>query len=134
MIYTNPKEGKAMETKSMKEVYKGIAMALTSMNNCTASGNQEWHDKHEETIEELVKNYMPSGSGFDNGTSFDWIKSSANKLVFHTAYHHMNENGCYDGWTDHTITVTPDLAMDINIKVSGSNRNNIKDYMYDILS
>jgi hypothetical protein len=72
---------------------------------------------------------MPHGSGFDNGTSLDVDASSDTKIVFTTAFHHMNEGGFYDGWTQHSIIVTPNLAIEFNLKVTGRNRNGIKDYI-----
>lgn len=92
--------------------------------------NPEWFDKHSERIEQLVRNYLPSGSGFDNGTTLDLNASHADKLVFCTAYHHMVE-GYYDGWTEHTVTVTPAFNH-FHLRVSGRNRNDIKDYIADV--
>jgi hypothetical protein len=91
----------------------------------------QWQDKHTETIQMLVKAHMPSGSGFDSGTKIDLERSHADKLVFTTAFHHMNENGYYDGRTEHTVTVTPSLADEFNIRISGRNRNDIKQVIYD---
>lgn len=41
--------------------------------------------------------------------------------------------GMYVGWTEHTITVTPSF-IGLNVKVSGRNRNEIKDYIADHFS
>lgn len=46
----------------------------------------------------------------------------------------MNENGFYDGWTEHTITVRADLAHGFKISISGRNRNEIKDYLHEVFS
>src|ERR1700690_131740 len=89
----------------------------------------EWADKHEDRILEMVREHMPSGSGFDSGTKIDLDASHADKLVFTTGYHHMNDGGFYDGWTQHTITITPSLSGKFNMRVSGRNRNDIKDYI-----
>lgn len=96
-----------------------------------ASNSKHWFDRHTETIERLVKQHMPSGSGFDNGTALDLDASHADKLVFHTAFHHMDEAGGYDGWTEHTVTVTPALGHDYHLRISGRNRNDIKEMMYE---
>jgi hypothetical protein len=72
---------------------------------------------------------MPSGSGFDSGTQFDYDKSTPEKLVFHTTFHHMNENGMYDGWTEHTVTVTPSFVLGYHVKITGRNKNNIIEYI-----
>lgn len=85
-----------------------------------------------EKIDALVKEHMPSGSGFDSGTSFDYERSGAAKLVFVTHFHHMDDNGYYDGWTDHTVTVSASLIWDIEIRVGGRDRRDIKSYIYDV--
>ena len=80
------------------------------------ANKRDMADTHEATIKRLVKDFMPSGSGFDAGTKLDLDLSHAERLVFTTSYHHMNDGGYYDGWTEHTVTVTP-----------GFNGSNIKD-------
>lgn len=80
-------------------------------------------------IEKLVKNKFPSGAGFDAGTKLDLGRSTGEKLVFTTSFHHMDEHGGYDGWTEHTITVKPSMQFDFDLKVSGRDRNGIKDYI-----
>jgi len=87
-------------------------------------GNQ---DTVEETVE-VLNQYLPSGSGFDNGTQLDIAASSEDKLVFHTSFHHMSEHGYFLKWTEHTVTITP-AFHGINIKVSGRNYRDIKDYI-----
>jgi len=42
----------------------------------------------------------------------------------------MNENGYYDGWTSHTVTVTPGWNGP-ELRITGRDRNQIKDYLYD---
>lgn len=112
-----------------RKVYQHIASALQAIENCRRMGNSEWISNHTETIERIIKNYLPSGSGFNNGTQLDFDASKPNRLVFNTAFHHMDEWGVYDGWTDHTVIVTPDLALDFDIRVTGRNRDDIKDYL-----
>ncbi len=113
----------------MPKVYQAIASAFTAYQNCIKSGNAELQAKHMERIELLVREWLPSGSGWDTGTKFDG--GTSDKLIFTGSFHHMNESGMYDGWTDHTVTVTP--AFDgINIKISGRDRNQIKDYLADL--
>jgi hypothetical protein len=41
------------------------------MENCRKSGNDGWLEKHGQEIMDIVKNDMPSGSGFDNGTGLN---------------------------------------------------------------
>jgi hypothetical protein len=77
----------------------------------------------------LVKDYLPSGSGFDAGTTLDEGASSPDKLVFDTSFHHMDEHGGYDGWTEHKVIVTPSLAHGCDLRVTGRDRNDIKSYI-----
>lgn len=99
-------------------------------NEGNIAARQEWFDRWSDTIEQLCKDFMPSGSGFDSGTKIDLDASHAEKLVFHTSFHHMNDGGFYDGWTEHTVTVTPSFRG-INIRIGGRNRNDIKDYIHE---
>ena len=81
----------------------------------------------EETAE-LINQYMPSGSGFDNGTTLNLDKSTPGKLVFDTSFHHMSEHGYYTRWTDHAVIVRP-IFGGIDIRIVGQNYNDIKDYI-----
>jgi hypothetical protein len=83
-----------------------------------------------EELDSLVREFMPSGSGFDSGTQLDKDACSEDKIVFITAFHHMGENGYYDGWTQHKVIVTPSFNG-FNVRVTGLNRNDIKDYIGD---
>ena len=90
----------------------------------------KWRDHFATVLNNLTRDHMPSGGGIDNGTTFDADVSRTSKLVFHISFHHMNDGGYYDGWTDHTITVTPTFGG-IALHVSGRNRNDIKDYIHE---
>lgn len=115
----------------MSRLYKRIASAVAARANCAATDNQEWFARHTQTIESLVREHMPSGSGFDSGTQFIFPESKPNRLVFFTEFHHMNDGGYYDGWTKHNVIVTPDLVCGFDLHVTGRDRNNIKDYIGD---
>jgi hypothetical protein len=113
----------------MAKLYEKLASLVAARLNCIESGNVEWRDKHEDAIDQLVKNRLPSGSGFDNGTTIDLDASNGEKLVFVTSFHHMNDGGMYDGWTEHTVTAVPSFCGGFTLKISGRNRNDIKDYI-----
>ena len=120
-----------------KKVYQQLASSFNAMQNCEKSGNNEWYYKHEDTIHDIEKNNLPSGSGIDSGTQFDFDKSTDNKLVLNSSYHCMDEFGYYDGWIDFTVTVKPSLIHGLDINISGrfSDRNgkyaDLKDYLLD---
>lgn len=115
----------------MSKVFQAIASAVQARINCIANNNTEWRDKHEERAEILCKEFLPSGSGFDCGTKIDFDKSTGEKLVFTTSFHHMDENGMYGGWTEHEIIVTASLQFEISLRIIGRDRNNLKEMMYE---
>jgi hypothetical protein len=41
----------------------------------------------------------------------------------------MDEHGCYDGWTHHKVIVKASLWAGIDIRVTGRDRNQIKEYI-----
>lgn len=115
------------------KVYQKIAKLLEARRNCGASANHEWFDIHTGKIEEIVKTLFPSGSGFDEGTKIEFNKTRKDRVVFVTGFHHMVE-GTYDGWTHHSIVITPSLAHGFDIRVTGNNRRDIKDYIAEIFN
>lgn len=126
-----------METATKtRPVYKVLANCIQARLNFlnsddTSDNAMQWVDTHEEKIAEIVEHLFPSGSGFDNGTKLNLQKSTGEKLVFETSYHHMNDAGFYTEWTDHTITVTPSLLHDFHVHITGKNVNDTKDYIVE---
>ena len=114
------------------KLYQQFAQTLQARINCE-DGNNEWFVRHGERIEALCKQHMPSGSGFDQGTTFNFEDSRRNRLVFDTAFHHMDENGSYCGWTSHQVIITPGFDC-FALRVTGRNKNDIKDYIGDVFS
>jgi len=107
-----------------------LARTLQARNSCEETGNDIWYEKHGDRIREIMT-LAPSGSGFDKGTNL-YLDSNPNRLEFETWFHHMNENGMYSGWTDHKVVITPSLANGFDIRVTGRDRNDIKDYIADV--
>jgi hypothetical protein len=111
-----------------RTVAQVLASVVQARLHCIASGNAEWRMRHEATIRQVAHDFLQSGSGFDGGTTVDLERSTGDKLVLLTAFHHMTDGGTYDGWTEHTVTVTPSFDG-VTVRVSGRNRNGIKDYI-----
>lgn len=114
-----------------KTVIEDLASCINARANCEKSGNQEWFEKHTERIEYIQENYLPSGSGLDSGCTVNLDKSTDKRIVIDTSFHHMNEVGMYDGWTDHTVILTPSFIGKMDIRITGRDRNRIKDYLHD---
>lgn len=114
------------------KVFQAIARKLQARDNClkgTSSLSREWAQKHEESIVSLIENYLPHGSGFDSGTKIDLDRSTPEKLVFFTSFHHMNEHGMYIGWSNHDVIVRPSLTWGFDLRVTGRDRKSIKAFI-----
>lgn len=115
---------------SFQNVAQRIATLLIAIANCQAgAGNPEWEARHGARLDWLVRETLPSGAGFDNGSTLDLVRSRPDMLVFETSFHHMDAHGGYAGWTDHKVVVRPSLAFGFTLTVGGRNRNDIKDYI-----
>ena len=129
----------------MRRIYQEIASRLTAIENCqrrldaeesndvAVAHASEWLDKHADVVNALVT-LGPSGSGVDSGFSIDHDKTRRDRIVLTTAFHHMTETGMYDGWTDHEVIVTPTLEFGYELRVTGRNRNDIKDYLRELFA
>lgn len=112
-------------------VARELAGLADAYHRCLKTGN-EWAAKHRERAEYIARNYLPSGSGIDTGTTFDIDASTGERLVLRTEFHHMNDGGYYDGWTQHDITVKASLIHGLALRIGGRNRNDIKEYLHDV--
>ena len=114
------------------KVYQKLARTLDAYNNCVEKGNEEWTDKHMDTINRIVENQLPSGSGIDSGCTIEHKRSK--HLLIYSSYHVMNENGMYNGWIDFTVKVNPSLMFGFDLLITGNfgKHQDIKEYLYDL--
>lgn len=115
--------------KSTRKFYNALAQEIQWYKDTT----EEYKKEAEYKIRRLEKQ-LPSGSGFDNGSSVNLEQSTGQKIVIDTAFHHMDKHGYYDGWTDHKVIVTPCLQYGYQLKITGKNREGIKNYMYELFN
>ena len=115
-----------------RPLFQALANKVQAIKNCRTAGNTEWEGKHTATIERLVEEHLPSGSGFDSGTHLCLDHSQAEKLIFTTSFHHMNEHGFYDGWTEHEVIVGPSLPHGFCLEIRGEDRDDIHNYIGDV--
>lgn len=114
-----------------KKLYQEISSRLQAIENCVHHENEEWLLNHREVVNQIFY-HGPSGSGIDCGTKLSFEDSNPEKLVLLVSFHHMNEGGYYDGWTEHKVIVTPSLQHGFNIRITGKNRNDIKEYLHEV--
>ena len=123
-------------------VARHISGLLTAIDNCQERVDNphnsdddkalasSWITKHNQLIDSICREHMPSGSGFDNGTYLWREKSTPDRLVFGTAFHHMDDSGMYDEWTRHEVYVTPTFTG-VKLRITGRDYRDIKDYIAD---
>jgi hypothetical protein len=109
---------------------QALSRALIARENCARFGNSTWYEKWDARITKIM-DCAPSGSGFDNGTRLVEDRCTDRKLVFDTAFHHINATGMCDGWTERRVTVHSTLEG-LHVRVEGRDRNHIKDYIGDM--
>ena len=110
-----------------------IASTIGARARCEQTGATEWFNRHSDTLQAIERDYLPHGSGIDNGVGIDVYGSNEEKIVLTLGYHHMNDGGYYDGWTEHKAIITPAFTGGLKIRITGRDRNQIKEYLHDVL-
>lgn len=115
--------------QTMAAAFESCKAALV---NCNKSGNEEWRQRWHTRLNGLV-DLIPSGSGIDRGPrAHGSVDVSPQEIRFEIGFHHMDDNGHYDGWTDHTVIIRP--AFDgVRVSVSGRNRRDVKDSIHEAM-
>jgi hypothetical protein len=112
-------------------IVEAIAHTVSAYHASILRGSS-WAEKHAATLQRLAKE-LPSGSGIDCGTEVDQ-RSTADRIVLTLSFHHMNESGMYSGWTSHEIIITPSFIGRFSLRITGRDRNQIKEYLSDVYS
>jgi len=104
------------------KVYQAIASAIAALP-------REWA---EERLDLIEREYLPSGAGINAGCKILVAESHKDRVVIQTEFHHMTEFGFYDGWTSHKVIVTPSLIYGFDLRITGRDKNGIKEYLGDL--
>ena len=83
----------------------------------------------------LLNELLPKGNGIQRqlGLPVILLESTKKRIVIDTAYRHTYDS--YDTtsrWTVHQVVITPSFEGEIDIRITGKNVNNVKDYLYDV--
>ena len=119
-------------THQTEPLYRALALRLVQLDNLqngTAGEANTYEHLCLAAIDKLAADHLPQGSGFDDGCTIDLDASSPDRIVINAAYHHMDDHGSYDGWSEHQAIVKPSLAFGFDVRVTGRDRNDIKDYI-----
>ena len=120
----------------IEKVYSRLSNLVQWYGNLIECDDQEKANTYlpqcEKEIQEIMGNHLPHGSGFDSGCKLNLDESKPERLVIDTGFHHMDEMGGYDKWTEHQVIVTPSLWRGFNLRITGRNYRDIKEYMYEM--
>jgi hypothetical protein len=98
--------------------YQCLASAFKSYSYYISKNNNDTAEMFMNDIKQLIES-LPHGSGIDSTTNFSYLSSKEDKLIITSGYHHMDNNGYYDGWTDFKIILTPSW-YGFNLKIQGA--------------
>lgn len=122
------------EYRSARTLGYELASRVQAVKNCIKSKNTEWDAKHREAIEQLL-DALPHGSGIDGEWRIEPENCSDSVITLFCSYHHMNDGGYYDGWTDFTVKIRPSF-YGIDVKVTGAfppKYRDTREYLQEIL-
>ncbi len=120
-----------LQTTNDKINLSKLANLLQAINSENIS--PEWIDKHTETINQMCE-LLPHGSGIDGKCELQPENCKPDKIVFFVEFHHMDENGYYCGWTEHNIILQPSFIHGYTMRITGKDKNGIKEYLTDVFS
>lgn len=95
-------------------MYQTVSSKIATLVRSYQSISLPWKNNIMMELDDLVRNHLPCGSGFDTSPELDTEKSTTNQLIFYSDYHVMDDNGTYAGYANFMITVDGDLT-DINV-------------------
>lgn len=116
--------------------YQCLGVAFQAYKNCIVSNDFTNLEKWETVINDIVES-LPTGSGIDGETTFDFEKSKVDKLIINSEFHFMDNNGFYDGWGTFRIIISPDwrgFNMNVSCKFPKKYKMILQDYLYDTFS
>ena len=79
----------------------------------------------------LLQKLLPNGKGIREreGLAVILLESTKKRIVIDTTYWHTNNS---DERTSHQVIITPSFEGEINIRITGKNKDNVKEYLHDI--
>ncbi len=87
--------------------------------------NTDNNQKHIDLLDATVKEYLPSGSGFNY--NIECHDCDTERLVFLTSFATMDEHGYYGEIIDLEFIITPDLQFGMNLEIKFLNYPELKE-------
>lgn len=105
--------------------------AIHYENHFKAMKDQKWSKSIELDLQNYVRQNFPYGHGEDRWKDFTLVAARSNKIVFEWKF--LFNNGTKDIYKDYTGVVLPLLDRHITLKILGSNREEVKSYMSEVI-
>ena len=99
------------------KLYQKIARVASQKNTPLKEKQLSW-------LQEL----LPFGNGIEAVCVIP-LKSTKKRIVIDTYYWHPDYS---DEWTIYKVVITPSFEGEINIRITGKNEDNVKEYLHDI--
>lgn len=74
-----------------KMVIECLASYVDAFHRSVKNGNDEWQGEWSDRINVITREALPSGSGIDNGCCVELYKSTVDKIVINTKFHHIEQ-------------------------------------------
>lgn len=83
----------------------------------SATTENVW-DQHDDILDFIEQELLPSGSGFDSGTKINREKTTDTRIVLDTAVHPLTDAGYYTAWKHFSIIVSASHLFGFTVKSS----------------
>ena len=88
-------------------------------------------ERHNDVLDFIEKELLPSGSGFDSGTKINREKTTDTRIVLDTAVHPLTDAGYYTAWKHFSIIVSASHLFGFTVKSSKKLPWNIREWVLD---
>lgn len=116
---------------------KLVTLIANLLHEAKFTTNEDARDNRNDLLDEIEREYLPSGSGFDSGCKIRRDGSGENEIRITFSYHVMNDAGYYTRWIHSEAVVKPLLTTsiyEIKLKNASSFRKDmVDDYVLDSL-
>lgn len=119
-------------------LYQAMAQTFAAYKGCIDMGNSDYETIHRDKLDMMAREYLPSGSGVDNGTTIDVDRCTLDSMVLRFGWHYMNEDGYYCGWINFVVGITASLrwGFDVQIATTDTDKDEqvdgLLDYLHDL--
>ncbi|MFY7937382.1 MAG: hypothetical protein ACOVOQ_08395 [Flavobacterium sp.] len=112
------------------KLYKEIARVLGQKNKSLNVIEKEL-TLFKEVLPIRLNPVIKDGNRIEAGCVIS-LKSTKKRIVIDTLYWHTNDSDETSRCTAHQVVITPSFEDEINIRITGKNEDNVKEYLHNI--